>query len=222
MKLIYSPWGNGDDIYPFDKLFSEKANGKAQGFEGASAFILWGGTDIHPSYYGAKHNVFSFAPAAPSERDVWEYKAMKYCKANNIPIIGICRGAQFLCAFAGGYLVQHMKGHDRDHMVHDEDGEVYPVKSSHHQMMVPFNTEHRLVAWSSKQLSHFYYGEASETPLTVQRAIDDGTFQEPETVFFPSIRGLGIQGHPEWADPQSKFVDKCLEHVETYLLGNVQ
>lgn len=216
--LAYSPWGNGNSIKPFDQLFDNAVDAKKHGFQNVDAFVLWGGTDIHPSYYKQGHNRFSQAGRDPSERDVWEWNAMKYCKANDIPIIGVCRGAQFMCAFTGGKLIQHASGHTNgNHSVTTSDGDKFSVTSCHHQMLDLVGTNHELLAWSSEPLSQAYYGETMQ-PLS---HIEPVTFKEPEIVFFPDIKGIAIQGHPEWANENSKFVAACNSYITNYLFEEV-
>lgn len=218
--LAYSPWGNGTNCYPFDQLFDNCVDAKEHGLSTADAFLLWGGTDIHPSFYGQQPHRFSGAPTLPSDRDMWEWKAMKYCKANNIPIIGVCRGAQFMCAFAGGSLIQHVTGHTNgSHDVVTLDGETFSVTSSHHQMLDVQGTNHELIAWTPKRLSSVYYSEKNSSEPHIANAVFSETFKEPEVVFFPEIKGLAIQGHPEWADEGSEFVKKTLEWTVDYLFA---
>jgi GMP synthase-like glutamine amidotransferase len=217
MKLGYSPWGNGHQVYPFDAIFTEKQDCFESGFDGVNAFVLWGGTDIHPSYYGQQHHSWSGAPVNPSVRDQFEWQAMKYCKAHGIPMIGVCRGAQFLCAFAGGKLIQDVSGHGTSHTMTTSEGEVMTTTSSHHQMLDVFGTNHELLAWSSTNRSDHYYGERSVTPAHINL----NTFKEPEVVFFPDIKALAIQGHPEWADESDRFVEYCIEQVQSCLFNEV-
>ena len=78
--LAYSPFGNGHSIYPFDELFDNQVDAYVNGFNGVDAFLLWGGTDIHPSFYNESPHRFNQAPAFPSERDMWEWNAMRLAK----------------------------------------------------------------------------------------------------------------------------------------------
>lgn len=203
LVLGYSPWGTGGGkIHPFDCVFDKGQDILKSGLEGIDALVLWGGEDIHPSYYNEpphKHNQAGFAP---SNRDRMEWKAMLYCKMHNIPIIGVCRGAQFLCAFAGGRLVQHSTGHNcGHHNIITVDGEEMNVTSAHHQMMYPWDVEHELLAWSSTKRSDKYEdGENKAIP-------EARNYPEPEVVYFPKVRGLGVQGHPEWMSERSRFVE---------------
>ncbi|CAB4131222.1 Peptidase C26 [uncultured Caudovirales phage] len=218
--VAYSPWGNGNSIYPFDAIFDHAVNAYEKGFKNVDAFLLWGGTDIHPSFYDESPHRHNQAPAMPSPRDVWEWQAMKHCKAHGIPIIGVCRGAQFMCAFAGGKLIQHVMGHDTGgHEVVTADGETFRVTSAHHQMLDLINTNHELIAWTPTKLSAVYYGAKSETPEHLLFNMRNDTFKEPEIVFFPEFKGLAIQGHPEWAEIGSDFVNKTNELVVEYLFN---
>lgn len=220
MKTLgYSPFGNGHSIFPFGLLFDGSKDCLKHGLDGIDAFILWGGTDIHPSLYNEKMHRTSGAPVdGPSPRDVFEWNALKYCKANNIPTIGICRGAQMQCAFAGGKLFQDVTGHQNGHhLMVTTDGEEMSTTSAHHQMLDLRHTNHELLAWSKHNLSRIYYG-SSHIPDAFPRNED---FKEPEVVYFPDIKGLAIQGHPEWAKEDSAFVKYCLALVQEYLFDEV-
>jgi Peptidase C26 len=219
LTLGYSPWGTGDKTcYPFNEIFTYTKNCKTEGFDNIDALVLWGGEDIHPSYYGERANAYNGAGFNPSERDKWEWAAMKYCHAKNIPIIGVCRGAQFLCAFAGGKLIQHTTGHTgTPHTVVDITGEEFTVNSYHHQMLdinVP-GVKAELLGWSKHLLSGIYYGESRETPKHLVKPLLNNTFKEPEFVYFPMVNGLAIQGHPEWAKDAStkRFAERSVELV---------
>jgi len=103
--LGYMPDGTGT-AFPFDDVFKYSKNILKEGMEDVDAIVLWGGEDIAPSYYKEKrHSRNQSYTGHPSQRDKNEWKAMLYAKANGIPIIGVCRGAQFLCIFSGGKLI---------------------------------------------------------------------------------------------------------------------
>lgn len=209
MLIAYSPYGNGHSVWPFGKIFKRSVPLDKM-TEKPDAILLWGGTDIHPSYYNETAHPTNQAGTIPSERDKFEWKAMMWAKANKVPIIGVCRGAQFINAFAGGKLVQHCNGHHRDHLVTCEDGEIFAVTSSHHQMLRLEGTDGKLLAWSREPLSAFYVNGDNEE-VKVDR--------EPEIVFYPSIKALAIQGHPEWAKETSRFTTKVFEYINEYILG---
>lgn len=207
--LGFCPEGTGT-TYPFDKVFPQGKN-LSKGFDGVDAVVLWGGTDIHPSYYKQQAHPSNQVRLhkTPSARDRFEWKVMRQAKSLNIPIIGVCRGAQFVCAFAGGSLIQHMSGHHSPHYITTNSGETMLTTSCHHQMMQPDKVEHELLAWSTEKRSHFYEDD---------RSINLDLDVEPEIVYFPQVRGLAIQGHPEWAQDSERFVSYVNELVRSHLL----
>jgi len=206
LRLGFCPIGNGDSIAPFDKVFEEKQAIAKEGFAGVDAVIFWGGTDISPSLYREPSHLRTQQTDVPSPRDIFEWKAMNYCKANNIPMIGVCRGAQLMCVFAGGKLIQHVNGHHSPHLVTTVTNENFTVTSDHHQMMYPFDVDHELLAMSSRKMSSLYEDGWNRS---ITDMIDK---PEAEVVFFPKIQGLAIQGHPEWA-VEGRFSDYCNELV---------
>ena len=70
--------------------------------------ILHGGGDISPALYNKPVAPRGGGYYKPSHRDQQEWMFIKEAVKQNIPIVGICRGAQMLCAFDGGELVQHI------------------------------------------------------------------------------------------------------------------
>ena len=215
-KLIlgYMPGGTGQ-IRPFHHTFNYAQDVTKRGFDNVDAIVVWGGEDIDPSFYKEKPNRHTQAQRGPTERDRAEWSAMKYAKMNGIPIIGVCRGAQFLCVASGGKLVQHVTGHvggQHNIMFADDGLDIMSVTSCHHQMMYPWKTDYQLLAWSTQRLSTTYQGED-------QKEIREcHTHFEPEVVYFPKTRGFAVQGHPEWMDETDPFVHYCNEMIQKLLL----
>jgi Peptidase C26 len=211
LTLGYCPMGNGDSIAPFDDVFANKQD-ISMDLKGVDAVIFWGGSDIHPSLYNANLSRRSQAAFKPSSRDVFEWRAMKWCIVNKIPMIGVCRGAQMLCAAAGGKLIQHAIGHTNgNHSMITSDGTLMSTTSAHHQMLYPFDVNHEVLATSTMKLSNTYLdGDDKE--------IDMEGKPEIEACWFPDIKGLGIQGHPEWAKQGGEFANYCNDLVREYIL----
>lgn len=209
-----------ESVFPFASIYNRKMNFSYEGSfkysdDGedylADALLLFGGTDIHPSLYGhLKHPKSQQHGVAPIDRDWEEWYAVREAVIYNIPIIGICRGAQLLCAFAGGTLFQDVNNHHHDHEIVTKDGKIYKPRSTHHQMMDVRGTNHELLAWSKEKLATIYDKETFYTPL------DDYVkeMKEPEVVWFPDIKGLAIQAHPEWEQTdKTPFANYVLDLV---------
>jgi len=221
LVLGYCPQGNGTSIAPFDRVFGAKQD-ISKSIEGVDAVVFWGGTDIHPSLYKEKpHKRSQCLFSTPSSRDIFEWNAMKYCLTNNIPMIGVCRGAQMLCAFAGGRLIQdcdgHVGGSGGGHPITVLNGPIGTkniyATSCHHQMMYPFDVPHEMLGWSSVHQSSRY--ENAEGLVNMDGKV------EPEIVYFPDIKGFAIQGHPEWAE-NTPFADHCNKLINELFFQTIE
>src|SRR3954470_713111 len=72
--------------------------------DGLDGLLLTGGGDVDPSLYGdTPHSSFSPAEAG---RDRFEIELVKLARAQQIPVLAICRGIQVLNVACGGTLVQ--------------------------------------------------------------------------------------------------------------------
>ncbi len=65
--------------------------------------VLSGGGDIDPAHYGQAN---TYSDHIAPERDAAEFAALDYAVARDLPVLGICRGAQVLNVYFGGGLVQ--------------------------------------------------------------------------------------------------------------------
>ena len=165
--------------------------------------VFTGGADVSPEYYGEKEHHSCFTQP---KRDAEEFLVANRAREYGIPMAGICRGAQLLCVFAGGKLVQDVRGHGRYHylLVNEEDGstEKYLVSSTHHQMQYPWDlphTEYELIGWMESPLSDHYTMNPTET-FSVDEASKNLRL-EPDIVWYPKIKALGAQYHPEYHKP---------------------
>lgn len=72
------------------------------------AVVVTGGHDIDPVIYAAEPEV---QPRYDAERDALEMAVIDDALARDLPLLGICRGAQLLNARRGGNLLQELKSH---------------------------------------------------------------------------------------------------------------
>lgn len=168
--------------------------------------LLHGGEDISPSIYNEKNSRFCHAPSVPSNRDKAEIALVKRARDLDLVILGICRGAQLLCALDGGKLVQHIIGHhDHEHIVQIPDTGITLGKSNtaHHQMMVPRQSKMTQIL--------------GVVPHGVMGYSEDNTIRDytevPEIVSFSKLKGFGVQFHPEWMKPDDAIVKWCRNYI---------
>jgi putative glutamine amidotransferase len=157
-----------------------------------------GGADVSPSLYGERPS--SRTLEVDVVRDQQEQELFRLAREANLPMIGICRGAQFLCVMAGGRLCQHLEGHhlgrDQVHGIRalDLNGAVRDLECSsmHHQMQLP-PAGVEVLAWAEPRLARGRYLNGDDQPIA-----PDAEF---EAVYYPQARSLGFQWHPEWMSP---------------------
>lgn len=208
MTTLFSALYNCKD--PFNVFSSTIGCVSPNQMHSDGVLLLHGGEDISPSIYGEKANSKCFASNKVSKRDKKEIEFVNRAVQLNIPIIGICRGAQLLCALAGGKVIQDVTGHDwGKHDLETEDGEYQMTNSIHHQMMHLEGTKHKLIAWATPRRSTHYLGESN-------KAMDISV--EPEMVCFPELRALAVQGHPEYLHHDNPFVKFTLRKAKQYVL----
>lgn len=183
-------------IKGFETIFTKsKSLNSVKRIEKIDALILWGGSDIGTALYN-ELPVNKYQSYWPSARDVFEFELIKTCVKRKIPIIGVCRGAQMLCAYAGGKLAQHINGHQLNHSVKTWDNKIFEqVSSSHHQMMYPYkmdSDDYTILATTNNCLATEYEGLSDEEKQVIKKKM------EPEAIYFNSLNAIGIQWHPEW------------------------
>ncbi|HEY9660041.1 MAG TPA: gamma-glutamyl-gamma-aminobutyrate hydrolase family protein, partial [Allocoleopsis sp.] len=124
---------NGGDTYR--RMFTDMGFTPCDTLDEADLVCFTGGADVSPELYGHKEHPSTFASKFRDEEEMVLYKeAVKLQK----PLVGICRGGQFLNVMSGGEMYQDVTKHTMSHDLTDlETGEVVYVTSTHHQMMKP-------------------------------------------------------------------------------------
>lgn len=174
--------------------------------ETVSLVVFTGGEDVWPELYGENCRPETYYS---TQRDLYEGKMFELAQKHNIPCVGICRGAQFLCVKNGDKLIQDITGHGGKHYLETSDGRILQCNSTHHQMQLPGKTAVPL-AWSAKKLSKHYKNGDGLTEVD----------REYEVVYYPKINSVGIQFHPEWLGDEHEAVKYSQEVVKKYLFAD--
>lgn len=74
--------------------------------DGIDGLCFAGGYDVDPARYG--HSPHPLTDAPRHERDAWEAALLTAALAVDMPVLGVCRGAQVLNVVRGGTLHQHL------------------------------------------------------------------------------------------------------------------
>lgn len=156
--------------------------------------LLMGGVDINPAIYKQKPHNRTQHPNLT--RDAKEIEMFLNAREENIPIIGVCRGAQLLCALNGGTLYQHTDDHSISHSITTIDGTTFGnVAAGHHQMMNP-KGKYVVYGFDGREKYTIAYDEVGD-PHKIHHA--------PEIIWWPDTKCLAIQPHPEWMPSSYPF-----------------
>jgi putative glutamine amidotransferase len=182
-----------------EEVFKDYGWDVTKSLHDSDVVVLIGGADINPSWYGQLAHPRTGKPIeAWDERTAYlTQHAFTYQK----PLIGICRGAQFINAVVGGSMYQDVNGHSRSHNIKDlRTGDIYEVNSIHHQMMIPAkNIAEVLAVAVDTNLTERHYMEG--TIAVCKHGKNDEP--EVEAIWYKHVKALCFQAHPEYADPNS-------------------
>lgn len=193
----------------FAEMFVRGRCSLAKTPETADLVVFAGGADVDPSLYGnpPKHpRTFSDPARDRSDKALYER-----CKKQGIPMVGICRGAQFLHVMNGGVLYQHMDGHNSSHAVFETISRtrIGNVSSVHHQACKE-NEEMEVLAKSFRVATNRYLNDKKE---------EDPNATEVEAFFYEKTGCLGFQGHPEYKN-YGEYTAWCLTAIWKYFNEN--
>lgn len=177
--------------YSWDEIYTEMF---IDSVLASKLVILTGGTDVSPNLYGEIRGKYTQYP--DHERDAAEYTLLDLCDRNNIPVIGICRGAQMINVWQGGKLLQHFEGHTScTHPISLWNKQQIQVVGDHHQVILP------------------------TMEATVLGQSDDGVC---EILLWKGM--LGFQYHPEWMIKDSPayhtFIHLASELIDGSISGS--
>ena len=155
--------------------------------------VLAGGADIGAHHYGALPHPRAGAPRP--DRDETELAVLRRALERDIPVLGVCRGAQLLNVALGGTLNQHLPeavGHDGHN----------PRPGTFGTVTVTLAADGRVGALLGStvqaQCHHHQAIDRLADGLVVTGRATDGTIEAVELAGRPFV--LGVQWHPEQDD----------------------
>lgn len=180
-----------DGSYAYKELFKNLGYNIVLAIENADLVCFTGGEDVTPALYGAESHPSTYSSLY---RDQREKEAYEIAQGLNIPVVGICRGGQFLNVMNGGMMYQDVGDHTRAHNLTDlETGEVVYVSSTHHQMMFPANNA-IILATANEKGFRVWYDKKSKC-----WAREEESEVDYEVVYYAETNSLCFQPHPEFA-----------------------
>jgi gamma-glutamyl-gamma-aminobutyrate hydrolase PuuD len=187
----------------------------AKNVDEADMVLFTGGEDVSPQLYGEIPLAKTCYSPQRDEREKAIYEA---ALARELPMVGICRGGQFLNVMNGGKMWQHVNHHaGRNHpaMVQvpplnekTKKPRVISVTSTHHQMMIP--AEHGCVLLTALESTE----KDSAGYAKVGKNQND---PDTESVFYDDTNCLCFQPHPEFTSAPAECVDVFEEFLENFI-----
>lgn len=156
---------------------------------GVDGLVLAGGADVDPArYHQTPHETAKTRP----ERDEWEFQLLRAALDRDLPVLGVCRGAQVFNVALGGTLRQHLP-EVVEHTGHQ------PAPGAFGRSAVRLRPGSRTanVLGEHVEVPCYHHQALSEVAaeLDVVGHAEDGTV---EAVELPDRRfAIGVQWHPE-------------------------
>jgi putative glutamine amidotransferase len=151
--------------------------------------ILAGGVDVEPARYGEQPHPTIQLPRP--DRDASELLFARLTAADDVPVLGICRGMQVMAVAAGGKLEQHLP----DRLGHTSHSPALGTYGEHPVELAPGSRLHRVLGDGVTVATYHHQGVESFPGYTATGWSPDGVieaFEDGGARF-----RLAVQWHPE-------------------------
>ena len=154
--------------------------------------IITGGNEVDPlSYSGTRAEGIILVP----ERDRTERALIEYAIKKKLPLLGICRGMQFMNVYFGGKLIN----------IKQTLGDIHPPRKDHSLDIIDFP----LLGNKAQVNSYHNYG-LTKKELSPQLKAFALCGELVEGIYHPTLPMVGIIWHPERKSPDEKFNEKVM------------
>jgi putative glutamine amidotransferase len=182
--------------------------------DGLDGLVITGGKDLDPGAYGQQPHPATDEPGG--QRDAWEFALLDEALRRELPVLGICRGAQVLNVALGGTLHQHLPdviGHG-GHRAGNAVFSTLPVRT------VPGTRLAALVGDSVEAQCYHHQAVAELGKGLMVSAWDaDGVVEALELPGEAFV--LAVQWHPEESLDDLRLFSAIVEAARAYGSGRV-
>lgn len=176
---------------------------------GIDGVVFLGGGDVNPAKYG-KTDIHADVYGIDRERDLVESTLIKWCIDNDVPMMGICRGAQLINVMHGGTLHQDLPSIG----VHGHWGGQHGIKLASESRLCQGIGESTIRGAS---YHHQAIRRVGEGLIEIGWDSIDGTIEAIESDPDRNTYILGVQFHPEmdasWKKSSQEIFNHFVEQV---------
>ena len=177
--------------------------------------LLTGGHDVSPALYNEKP--LKECAQTIEERDRMEMILLKKTLERDMPVLGICRGIQFLNVFAGGTLYQDLPTQRPTKTEHHQSP---PYDIPVHEVTIKDDSKlFKLLGKSSIRVNSYHHQAIKDIgeDLKIMAISEDGLI---EAVEMPDKRFVwAVQWHPEFAYKKDDVQRKIFEEFVKSMMG---
>ena len=180
--------------------------------ETIDGLVMTGGEDIDPSYYGEEPD--AKLETVNPERDKSDYILLNAALEEDMPVLAICRGCQYLNVICGGTLYQDIPTQYDTDILHRS---VDQVDFAYHDINISEGSHLADIMGAGKLNVNSWHHQCIKevgNGLKVVATAEDGIVEaiEKEEATFT----VGLQFHPEWHvdDGDTQFLELFKKLVE--------
>lgn len=177
--------------------------------------LLTGGHDVSPALYNEKP--LKECAQTIEERDRMEMILLKKTLERDMPVLGICRGIQFLNVFTGGTLYQDLPAQRPTKTEHHQSP---PYDIPVHEVTIKDDSKlFKLLGKSSIRVNSYHHQAIKDIgeDLKIMAISEDGLI---EAVEMPDKRFVwAVQWHPEFAYKKDDVQRKIFEEFVKSMMG---
>lgn len=160
----------------------------------AGLVVTGGGFDIDPAHFGASARHATVK--TKNRRTAFELAATEAALSRDLPVLGICGGAQLLNVVFGGTLIQHIPDEVPGALAHEQPAP--RDRPGHDVALAPGSFLHRVCGVASLPVNSAHHQAAKDVGarMSVVARAPDGVIEGIEAPAHKFC--LGVQWHPEF------------------------
>jgi putative glutamine amidotransferase len=191
---IYASGGQPVLVPPYEDMDDADAHALVRRLDG---LVLTGGVDVDPARYGSERH--GSVQTSRPDRDAMELVLTAAARAEDLPLLGVCRGMQVMAVAAGGTLDQHLP----DSLGHTGHLQTPGSFGTHPVTTVEGSALAGIVGSEVEVASYHHQAVLTHPGYTVVAHADDGTVEglEDPTLGFC----VAVQWHPEVGEDSGVF-----------------